>query len=51
MALTTDEQREDLDEVLEHMAASPLAALLAKLVECELRHACAQAGACFERRR
>lgn len=39
------------DVDLKHDATGPLAALLARLVECKLRQACPRVGACLERRR
>ncbi len=48
---TTDRQRGAWDRAPKRVATSPLVAVLAQLVECKLRHACPQIGACLERRR
>ncbi len=43
--------RQPQDAELKDEAAGALVAVLAQLVECKLRHACPQIGACLERRR
>jgi len=45
------QRRASQDVEPKHVAISPLVAVLAQLVECNLRHACQQIGACLERRR